>query len=190
MGLSTDLSEQDQKRLVGRRVVLPSGAETEINTGLPHLEASINMPMGDGMERKTFENVRGVFRMNAKQLQDGWARIEILPEIHHGRMVNRPIAVRGGWQLHTSQAIERLYRQKFSLDLNMGEMVVITGEMEPEDSLGKHFFHSCEFTGSLPESVDGGNPHNEPAGTKLGIQRLLIVRLADLSTAESIYSEQ
>lgn len=214
MGLSTEVGNEDEKRLVGRRVVLPSGAETEINTGQPQFRSSINVPAPKGMELKTFENVRGVFRLKAKRLQEGWARIELLPEIHHGRMTNRPVAVRGGWQLQTTQAIERLYNQQFSLDLNLGEMVVITGNVEPADSVGRHFFHAGEYSDTdmrralaqnengqppflpedlaadptLPSSAEQSAPESGSSNST-GIQRLLIVRLADLSTAESIYSE-
>ena len=164
MGLATEVAYDDEKRLVGRRVVLPSGAETEIGISSPHPERTIACPAP-----RAFQNVRGVFRLEAKQLQDGWARIELLPEIHHGRMVSRPTAIRGGWQLQTSQEIERLYALQFSLDLNVGEMVVITGTPEPADSPGRHFFHG--------------------AGDDERIQRVLIVRLADLTRAESVYSE-
>ncbi len=197
MGLATDVTNADDKRLIGRRVVLPSGAETEINTGLPQFQATINLPTTDGMQQKTLENVRGVFRMKAKRLQPGWARVEFLPEIHHGRMVNRPMAIAGGWQLQTSQAIERLYRQKFALDLNMGEMLIITGDVLPENCLGKHFFHSNMFTDANSQTTPNGVPlpnsgqNEEPiSGSKPEIQRLLIIRLADLATAESLYSEQ
>lgn len=199
MGLSTEVGNDDEKRLVGRRVVLPSGAETEITTGQPHLRSSISMPTAQGMEVKNFENVRGVFRLKAKRLQEGWARIEFLPEIHHGRMANRPIAVRGGWQLQTAQSIERLYGQQFALDLNLGEMIVITGKLDPEDSVGKQFFHAGEYSDAeLRRNSALANRQNAAEQPKsefglnstTGIQRLLIVRLADLSTAESIYSEE
>lgn len=186
MGLATDLTELDKKRLVERRVILPSGAETEINVGMLQPEATIDLPGPEGLAPRTLANVRGVFRMKAKQLQDGWARIEFLPELHHGALVNRPVAIPGGWQLHTAQEIERLYRQKFAFDLNIGEMVLITAEGETGNSLGRHFFHSPEFTGTLPEP-EGAAPRPDP--TPSGIQRLLIVRLVDLNTAKSLYSE-
>jgi hypothetical protein len=189
LGLSTDLRADDEKRLVGRRVVLPSGAETEINTGVVHPLSTIEVPLAKGSETKTFENVRGIFRMKAKTLQDGWARIEFLPEIHHGQMSNRPVAVQGGWQVQTTQAIEKLYRQKFSLDLNLGEMVIISGEPTPQDSVGSHFFHSPQFTDTLAEAAQKPDEPPEPSVTPNGIQRLLIVRLADLSAAKSVYSE-
>ena len=194
MGLATEVVNEDDKRLVVRRVVLPSGAETEINTGSPRVEAAINVPTTEGMERKTFQWVRGVFRVKAKRLQEGWARIEFLPEIHHGRMTNRAVVVGGRWQSHTSQIIERLYAQRFSLDLNLGEMVILTGEAEPQDSLGRHFFHAAEFTGTTPKAAADSqklseNPAEETASIQPGIQRLLIVRLADLSTAKPLFSE-
>lgn len=190
MGLSTDLGAKEERRLVGRRVVLPSGAETEINTGVVHPQSLIRIPLADGAETKSLENVRGVFRMKASQLQDGWARIEFLPEIHHGQIKNRPVAVAGEWQVPAAQAIEKLYRQKFTLDLNLGEMVIISGEPEPKDSVGSHFFHSPEFTDTMAEAASHPDAAPAPTVTPNGIQRLLIVRLANLSTAESVYSVQ
>ncbi len=228
MGLATEVVGEDEKRLVGRRVTLPSGVETKIDAGSPRIEATINVPTSEGMERRTFHQVRGVFRVTAKRLQTGWARLEFLPEIHHGRMTNRPTAVRGQWQLQTSQMVERLYGQRFSLDLNLGEMVIITGKAEPKDSLGRNFFYSADFTGAVPKSPEDARkiladmgivPQSEEEARQLlaemgivpkspedvqrlleppaeasgsiqpGIQRLLIIRLADLSAAKPLYSE-
>lgn len=191
MGLSTEIGNEDEKRLVLRRVVLPSGGETEIAPVRPHPQSSINVPTAQGMEVKTFENVRGVFRLKAKRLQDGWARIEFLPEIHHGNMVNRPIVVQGNWQLKTAQAVERLYGQQFAVDLNLGEMVIVTGNLKPEDSIGRHFFHAGEYSDATDPNVPPVSEQAPPESrNKTGIQRLLIVRLADLSTAESLYSQE
>ena len=193
MGLSMEVAGDDEKRLVGRRVVLPSGAETEITTGMPQERATIKLPTNGNADLKSFEDVRGVFRMKAKRLQDGWVRIEFLPEIHHGRLANRAVAVRGGWQMNTAQAIERLYGQKFDLDLNLGEMVVITGNAEPADSVGKHFFYASGYSDTLAASqfdTSEPPPNRAASETGPGIQRLLIVRLADLTTAESIYPGQ
>lgn len=195
MGLSTDVTSDEEKRLVSRRVVLPSGAETEITTGtgLPEPYAQIRLPANGESDLKSFENVRGVFRMKAKRLQEGWVRIEFLPEIHHGRVANRPVAAGGRWRYHTAQAIERLYNQKFALDLNVGEMVVITGEAEPADSVGRHFFHGADYSDSEARSqFEGEEPdaasiasENRPA-----VQSLLVIRLADLSIVKSIYAGQ
>ncbi len=229
MGLAAEVGIEDQKRLVSRPLVLPSGAEMEINAGMPRRKATFNIPTSDGMEQKTFNNVRGVFRIKAKQLQVGWARIEFLPEIHHGRMAHRAVAVRGDdWRFQTSQVIERLYDQRFSFDLNLGEMVIITGTGEPKDSIGWHFFHSADFSGAKPKTAEEARtyladlgivpqtegearrllaelgiepkspedaqrlleqPPAETASIHPGIERLLIVRLADLSTAKPLFSE-
>ncbi len=190
MGMTADITARDEKRIVSQRFAMPSGVDSEISIGQPVPQATIELPLETGSRKKTFENMRGVFRMNAKQLQDGWARIEFLPEIHYGRVVNRPTVTRGSWQLPQRQAIERLYRQKFSLDLNVGEMVVITGEPEQKHSLGKQFFHASEFTGTERDPAESETPEQNPEETSVGIQRLLIIRLADLSVAESLYSDQ
>lgn len=190
LGLSTDLGAREERRLVGRRVVLPSGAETEINTGVPHPRSTIRIPLLKGSETRTLDDVGGNFRMTARQLQDGWARLEFLPEVHHGRVTNRPVAVHGNWQVPIAQAVEKLYPQKFTLDLNVGEMAIITGEPEPKDSVGHHFFFAPEFSDTLAHAELNPNADPIPSVTPNGIQRLLIIRLADLSVAESLYSVQ
>ena len=145
-------------------------------------------------------------------------------------MANRPVVVGGAYQSKTSQVIKRLYDQRFSFDLNLGEMVIITGVAEPKDSVGWHFFHSADFTGAKPKTAEEARkyladmgikpqtrrqkprgcwrswgfepkspedaqklleqPAAETGSMQAGIQRLLIVRLADLSTAKPLFSEQ
>ena len=53
MGLTTEVGNEEEKRLVGRRVVVPSGAETEITAGIPHAQVTINLPTSAGMTLET-----------------------------------------------------------------------------------------------------------------------------------------
>jgi len=173
-----DAESPDSKHLIGHRVALRSGAETEIQTSRFHAECSLRIPGTNGIRIKNFKNSRCVLRLKAKRLQNGWAQLEFLPEIHHGPQTWRPKATKAGWQGQTTQRISKLYNLRFSVTLNLGEFVVITSNSLPADDsdndrdatpLGPHFF------------LSGPKDHK--------LQRLLIVRLANVNQIDTIYGK-
>ena len=109
------------------------------------------------------QNARCVLRVTAERLEDGWARLQFTPEIHHGRHRWRPIATGMGWRGSTSQKIYRFYDQRFSITLNTGEMAIITADSQQPASLASKFF------------IEGIGSNR--------VQRVLIVRLSDVATA-------
>ena len=157
------------KKLVGRRIVLASGGETEVQAGSLFEQCAVAIADAEAAESKEYKNARFVFRLKAERDQDGWARIEFLPEIHHGAYRLRRVSDNGGWQLRTAQDVVPLYKQRFSLVLNVGEMAIITANGEGDASVGRHFFLG-----------DGENAH---------VQRLLIVRLSDMTKTDPVYSQ-
>jgi hypothetical protein len=168
MGGSAWEPPDESKRLVGRRVVLPSGSETEIPTSYYRAERIMAVPLADGRsEYRTYENGLGVLRLRAFRLQEGFARLEILPEIHHGPIINRPTATPAGWRYETGQKSERLYDQRFSVDLNVGEFAVVTTDGQNPDSVGHHFF--------IVSGVDG---------EERKIHRVLVVRLSGMAKSD------
>ncbi len=164
----SQLSEKGAQ-LIGRRVVLQSGTGTEIQAS--PLYSTCSFPMLEtegGTSAREFRNARCVLRLSAQREQDGWANLTFLPEIHHGGVHSRPAATPLGWQLRTTQEIEKLYDLKFALNLSLGEMVVITADSE-SDSIGHRFFLGTDHEAKL--------------------QRLLVVRLADMRKIEPVYVE-
>lgn len=152
---------EDAGQLVGRRVAIRSGGETNIQASRLYSQCSVPVRTVDDVRNQDYENARCVFRVKLNRLQDGWARLEFLPEIHHGRRRRRREATQTGWQFQTTQEIEPLYSQRFKLKLNRGEMVVLTADRNQPDSLGWRFFVGP----------------NADART----QRLLVIRLADIA---------
>ncbi len=167
LGLATEIPDADGdegKRLVGRRVSLVSGSETEIQASPIFDRCAVTSWNGEASAEKTYENARCVFRLRAHKVQDGWAKLELTPEIHYGENRLRHTATTAGWELKTTQQTEPFYGQKFEVTLNQGEMAVIAESGDQPKSLGRHFFH--------------GNEDGDP------VRRVLIVRLADLGRAE------
>ena len=167
LGMSFDVPHES-KQMVGRRFVLPSGGETEIETSFYQTQRTLTVPLADGRtETRSYENSRGMLRLKAHRLQDGFARLEFLPELHHGPMINRYKATSIEWQYSSGQKVERFRDQRFSVDLYLGEFAVISTDGSNPDSLGHHFF-----------VVSDGD---SDART---IQRVLVVRLAGMAQGD------
>ncbi len=158
-----------RKQWSGRRVVLRPGAETEIQSSPVYFACSIEVPTADGKKLKDYDNVRCLFRVKAQRLQDGWAKLEFLPEIHYGDRSLRYAATDAGWYQQTSQRINRLFGQRFEVTLNLGEMVLITADGKNPRSAGRHFFVGADDDAK--------------------VQRLLVVRLAGMGNTQPVYAE-
>ncbi|MCH7989026.1 MAG: hypothetical protein IID46_07725 [Planctomycetes bacterium] len=173
LGLRAEISDAsgpaDQKHLVRQHVNLGLGNETEIQTSpyYPHLDVII--PSSEGVQLKTFENARCLYRIKAKRLQKGWVTLEFQPEIHHGQYGYRFRPSSAGWAGGTKQSVYPIFTQSFSVSLNQGEMVVLSADGKDAESLGSYFFHGH--------------------GNESRRQGLLIVRLAELPKTEVAYSE-
>jgi hypothetical protein len=129
---------------------------------------TIELPLLNGTKEKTYDNFKSVLRLTAYRVQDGWARLEFAPEIHHGIERVRPIVVGRAWEPHESQEVDTL-PQRFSLKLHVGEMAVITTAPGKPHSFGHHAF-------VRDDSNEGP------------LQRLLVVRLSNMSRIDPVYS--
>ena len=176
LGLKSEFADEWEKvqseNLLTRRIVLPAGANREIQTSEFYADLSADVPLPAGVRGRAYHNARCVLRIVPRKLQDNWIRVEFLPEIHYGEQLWRPMMIDNSWQARTSQEIEPLYPIKFSVDLNVGEIAVIGGiASQPDDSIGKHFFQV--------RSDD-----------KWRTQRLLVIRFSDMSRAKSTYAAE
>ena len=138
-----------RRDLNGWRVFLQDGGDTEVmlhDEPLATEELSLN---GDD-STTTFHNVRYLLRIRARQLREGWVRLECLPEVHHGRRRLQPTATEAGWGLRTRQEIVPLYDLKFTVDLTEGEMAVVSSTpTDSSESIGHRFFTSSDGRGQL-----------------------------------------
>ena len=160
----TDQEPERQRReangipsTAARRIALPAGTDTEVwsNEAVPLRMTSL--PSGKQME---LSDVRGLLRLRAERSQDGWARLDFTPELHHGQTSTRPFAAATGWMYRTTQEVIPCFAQQFSANLNIGEMLVLTCDRDRPGTLGQSLFQFEDSTGSK--------------------QRLIVVRLAEL----------
>lgn len=121
------------------------------------------------MVERSLETVRCVYKVTAQRVQDGWVKLEFLPQVHHG--VAGPILRAGEnqFEMRHSQRVEEYPQLQFSLTLALGEMVVLTGDNATQTSLGRLFYFG---------------PEDEPKS-----QRLLVIRLANMGRVDDPYPE-
>jgi hypothetical protein len=140
-----------------------SGWETELETWCYPDGCVIEV---NGQPRE-LQNARCMMRIRAETTQEGWATLKFTPEIHHGAAAGRYMADDLGFRYQDAQGVIPLYDHEFSVDLNVGESVVIGPAGRPLPSLGSHFFH-------------GGSDD-------YASQALLIVQLSDLRRVDPVH---
>ena len=119
----------------------------------------IVIPGPEGSRPMTLHAAKAVLNIRADKIEDGWARLEVIPEIHHGEILNRPVAGEREWIMRNSQAVEPLYQFKFHVELNRGEMAVVGLHELGKSPVGRWFFRN-QLEGSL--------------------ERVMMIRMADV----------
>ena len=152
-------SSDHSKPLMGRHQYLSPGVETEVTTGIEHEICEVDVHDVDRSRHLTFERVGCVLRLKAQRLHDGWVRVDFQPEFHHGEQIMRRVATEGGMVLRGGQNIDVRHGQRFSVEMNVGEMALITSTSDDQTTMGNRFFcHS-----------GAGSPR----------QRILVVKIVD-----------
>jgi hypothetical protein len=159
-----DDSRETGNPFMGVHRFVPSGLETEIQTAMLREQCSFDIRAAGRTRSVEYQQVQCVLRTKAHRLQEGWVRIDFVPEIHYGDKQIRHAASDQDWQLQTGQNTDVCQGQKFSLSMNVGEWVIVTSTRDDEGSLGDRFF--CY--------TDKGHK----------MQRALIVRVEDSGKAE------
>lgn len=174
LGLKSHLGgikkEDESLLLSGRRLMLRSGVPTDILSSELFEKCKLKLVSDDAEEpvqEKEFEQARCVFRVKAHKVQEGWVRLEFTPEVHYGAQQLRRTATNIGWQFENRQNTSPLYDQKFEVTLNVGEMAIITStDAVAPNSPGQLFFRG--------------------EGPKSDIQKILVVRLANMSKMDVV----
>lgn len=163
LGMTGEMVPRDDSqeyRFNGHTYSRRSGEELSIDTWPSYSRCEINIEQDGEQTLSTYDNARCVYRVKVERKQDGWARLEFIPEIHHGEMKLRRVPGDHNWTTSPSQLVDPQFGQRFEVELGLGEMVILGADGDDPLSLGHHFFR-------------GG-------ATDSRLQRLLIIRLADM----------
>lgn len=171
LGLKADFvyepDAEKAKQLVGRQVMVRSGGTTEIQVSPNYEECTASIHHGEQVRERSFKNARCLYHVTVERVQDGWVRLDFVPQVKHGDEHLRHRAADAGWLLTNTQDAEMFYPQRFSVNLSVGEMAVLSAEENVPSTLG-HLF----FLGAAEEAP---------------VQRLVVVRLADMRNAMEPY---
>lgn len=112
-------------------------------------------------EPQTFEIERGeaLFKIQVSRVEDGWAKLVVIPELQFGQNSLKPTATVSEWTLADRRQAVTLFEDRFSAELNVGEILVIGMIDRANDRMAGHFFSTDELN---------------------GLQRLMMIRIADI----------
>jgi len=169
----TTESQDYARPLMGRHQFLAPGIETEIPTGIEREQCEFVLRDKDDTKTFAYEKVCCVMRMKAHRLQDGWVRVDFVPEIHHGDRKLRPTYTHteGGMSYKGGQNVDALLTHRFSVTMNVGETMLMTSNPDADESLGDRFF--CH---------EVGGTENQRILKK---QRILLIKIVDAGKPQS-----
>ena len=156
------------RRTSFQQYVVPAMQPTLLQVTVLEPEVEVQLP-GNAGELTKLTNGRCQLQLQASKVDEGWARIDVLPEILHGADVPRYKATAEDWVVDQGQKSILLYDQRFSAELNEGEILVIGYTDQAPDSVGERFFR--------------GQWKNIP------IERLLIIRLRGMHRVDPVRAE-
>ncbi len=144
----------------------PSGVTHQYPLG--RLPQTISMAIEQNGSRRLcdYEHAQGMLKVRVERTQAGWARVEVLPEVHHGQMRMRPIPTEQKWDWTGGQEVDSLYGQRLTVELNQGELLVLGGLSDAVDSVGGRLFRTGE--------------NGEP------VEKLLVLRLASMHQVQPV----
>ena len=151
-----------------RHYTLPSGQQTWLVTS--QVPDGTTMRFSSEQGERIIETQQGqcLFRMQADRVEDGWARITLIPEVRFGHTTLRPQAIDQEWVYQEGQETVVVYEDRLTAELNVGEILVIGLDSRQPEALGSHFFQAN---------------HEE------GIERLLLIRVNDMRKVQATRSD-
>jgi hypothetical protein len=154
------------RQTLSQRYEMPSGVTHQFPCG--SLPESVTLLIDDpaGTREKAYSSAQGVFRCRVERTQGGWARVEILPEIHHGLERMRPLPGEQQWDWGGGQEVDPLHGQRFSVDLNEGEYLVLGATGADSHTIGANLLRG---------------EHDETP-----IEKLIVLRLEALKTVSAV----
>lgn len=193
LGLRSDFASEPEaeqtKQFSGRRVFLVSGGETDVQVSNPYPECTVSLTTDGPSEPRRFENAICKYRIRAFRIQDGWARLEFIPQINHGDdQLRYAVGEEMHWQHQSGQLTESFRTQRFTMELKAGDLAIITAEDDCPATLGQLFFRgpAALQRSRDPEGTTAVGEQPPPPESEYPIQRLLIVRLAGMDSLEPV----
>ena len=165
-GLTDNPPEPEPGTLTTRQnYQMPSGVTHDFTCGPLPDPVIVRLQDNGQLQERLYHAAQGMIRCRIAHSQAGWASLEVLPEVHFGQERMRPAATDEKWDWTGRQEVERFYGQRFEVDLNAGEAIVLGPAGDQPDSLGNRLFRV--------------SPNGKPT------EKLLVIRLRSLGQVEA-----
>lgn len=100
---------------------------------------------GGKLVGRSFEGAQGIYALEASHTPEGRAKIDLIPELHHGQAQMRYVPLGPGAVTQKLQReIEPFEELRTKVELAPGEMLVVTSLPGCETRLGSLFHHTSE----------------------------------------------
>jgi hypothetical protein len=149
---------ESQPRVVRRHLQLRGGRRGEVLTSGVYPELPVLRCQGGQVSGQTYSKAQGVLGVTAFPEPDGRVRLELVPEVHYGDPVVRPVSDNGVFRLDSGRQRCVLDDMMVAAQLSPGYLLVLGGLPSRPGSLGRQFF----------SDDDGGRAQ----------EKLLLVRLS------------
>ena len=149
--IESDRNTSDLEQRTGK--VLPQSGQRvqrmQFRTGQPgrivvsptmHEQLSVMVVDGDYVQGTTFRQAQCLFGLRTYPQGDGRIRLELAPEIHHGKTKTQFVGQDGAWLLKADRAIERFDQLEIVHLLDPGHTLVLSSSPTPR-GLGRSFFN-------------------------------------------------
>lgn len=157
-------SQDPTRRAIVQPYMIPSGQETwVVSRNVDENSVVQRQPLEGPSQSITVGQGQAIFKVQASHVEDGWARLVIIPEIQHGKSSLKPTATDSEWTFRDRRQAITLFEDRFAAELNLGEILVIGMHDGGKDKVAGHFLK----------------------GDSMGdIERLMMIRIADMRTID------
>jgi hypothetical protein len=167
--LSLSNEEDPSRRVAPQRYSVMAGQDTVLLISAPPNGTPLKLRGEDGEKKIELNQAKCLIHLTGSRVDEGWARISLMPEIRHGQHAIRPIATDDTWLYNEQQQSIPLFHNRLSAELNIGEIIVVGLEPNSPDSTASRFFR---------------------ADVSKGIERLVLIRVIGMKRIDPVMSSQ
>ncbi len=140
-------------RIVRRVLQLNRREHATIQASELQQHANVLLNSESGVQGRTYQQVQGVYSLQAESVPGQKVAIEITPELQYGDLKNRYTGSDQGVLLMTTSRERKVFDQlKINVDLTSGEFLVLSGISDSHCSLGSAF-HASEQSGAAAQKL-------------------------------------
>lgn len=145
--------ENAAPRIVRRVLQLNRREHAMIQASELQDQADVFINSENGLQGRTYEQVQGVYRLEAESAAGQKVAIQLTPELQYGDLKNRYTGSDQGVMLMTTSRERKVFEElKINVDLKSGEFLVLSGISDSNCSLGSAF-HASKQSGAAAQKL-------------------------------------